>query len=351
MPDVAAEGHAPRSAGWGVNVPSNGIGRYEMRAVPGPRLSAIGSLEKKLAPTSRTDAADQVVGEDRLAADRVGERHLVQDVGHALDGLALELHRDDRLPAPGEQGGAVGRDRVREAASTGRTEIWSMTERRTIVRWPASSSADPSQFIGPKMRSDSAFQLTWLAATGEVDSRRGAGRDVVEPDRRRADDDGGGLERLRGAVGHACPGGGRRPAAGRRRPRVPWRWPPRGSCACEPNADGEVADAGRVALEDVQRGRRARAEDVAVHRRREERVARDPDLVGRPRRAEDAEVGLDGGRGRCPGAPRTIPTSWTITSEPRSRPPMPNEPTVNTTISTGTVIHAHSRRSSRRRTR
>ncbi len=40
----------------GVNVPSKGIGRYEMRAVPAPRLSAVGSLEKKLAPTSRTDA-------------------------------------------------------------------------------------------------------------------------------------------------------------------------------------------------------------------------------------------------------------------------------------------------------
>ena len=48
----------------------------------------------------------------------------------------------------------------------GSTEIWSMTERRTMVRWPASSSAEPSQFMGPKMRSDIAFQLTWLPATG-----------------------------------------------------------------------------------------------------------------------------------------------------------------------------------------
>ena len=52
-----------------------------------------------------------------------------------------------------------------------------------------------------------------------------------------------------------------------------------------------------------------------------------------------------------PGAPRTIATSLMITSEPRSTAPIPNDPTVNTAISTGTVTHAHSRRSSQRRTR
>ena len=52
-----------------------------------------------------------------------------------------------------------------------------------------------------------------------------------------------------------------------------------------------------------------------------------------------------------PGAPRTIATSWMITSEPRRMAPKPNEPTANTTIRAGTVIHAHSRRSSQRRTR
>ena len=52
-----------------------------------------------------------------------------------------------------------------------------------------------------------------------------------------------------------------------------------------------------------------------------------------------------------PGAPRTIATSLRITSEPRSTAPIPNEPTVNTAISTGTVTQAHSRRSIERRTR
>ena len=52
-----------------------------------------------------------------------------------------------------------------------------------------------------------------------------------------------------------------------------------------------------------------------------------------------------------PGAPRTIATWWTITSEPRSSAPIPNAPIVNTPIRTGTVIHAHSRRSSRLRMR
>ena len=52
-----------------------------------------------------------------------------------------------------------------------------------------------------------------------------------------------------------------------------------------------------------------------------------------------------------PGAPRTIATSWTMRSEPRSALPKPNAPTVNTAMSVGMVTHAHSRRSSQRRTR
>jgi len=69
-----------------------------------------------------------------------------------------------------------------------------------------------------------------------------------------------------------------------------------------PEAHVQVPDPRGVALEDVQRGGGAVAEDVAVHGWGEERVARDLDLVGGPGRAEDPEVGLDGGVGCARGA-------------------------------------------------
>ena len=69
-------------------------------------------------------------------------------------------------------------------------------------------------------------------------------------------------------------------------------------------ADGQVADPGRVALEDVEgRARRAvAAEEVARDRCREQGAARDLDLVRAARRREDPEVDLGRAVGRARGA-------------------------------------------------
>ena len=87
----------------------------------------------------------------------------------------------------------------------------------------------------------------------------------------------------------------------------------------EPKPDGEVADARRVALEDVERRRRAASPKMSPFIGAARRASPgDAHLVRRPRRAEDAEVGLDR-RGVGARARRArSPTSWTITSEPRS---------------------------------
>ena len=58
-----------------------------------------------------------------------------------------------------------------------------------------------------------------------------------------------------------------------------------------PEPDGEVADLGGVALDDVE-GRALAAEEVAVDRGREQRATRQRDLVRAARRREDAEVDL-----------------------------------------------------------
>ena len=63
--------------------------------------------------------------------------------------------------------------------------------------------------------------------------------------------------------------------------------------------DAQVAHPRRVALEHVEVAAAAAAEHVAVHRRGEQGVPGDAQLVRRPRGAEDPEVGL---RGRGVGA-------------------------------------------------
>ena len=68
--------------------------------------------------------------------------------------------------------------------------------------------------------------------------------------------------------------------------------------AQRPEADRQVAHAGGVALEDVEDGRRPDpAEHVAVDRRRQERAARDADLVDAAGRREDPEIDLGGALG------------------------------------------------------
>ena len=95
-----------------------------------------------------------------------------------------------------------------------------------------------------------------------------------------------------------------------------------------PEPDGEVADPRRVALEDVERAGAwpIAAEAVAADRRRQERAARDADLVGarataRRRRGRPA---------RCPsvvpGAPRTMATSLTIDLAAAQERPEPVRP-------------------------
>ena len=225
----------------------------------------------------------------------------------------------------------------------GSNESWSMIERRTRRRCSASLRLEPSKFIGPTTFSDSG-KPRFVFVVGELDvtvAPAGMSSSLAAADRGRGPATRAPRSERLVTVPVIRPSASRSAAS----TTGPSRCPRPAPCAAS-RPDLEVADARRRALEHVQAGARAAAEHVTVHRRREQESAIDSQLERRARRAEDAEVRL-GGRLVVPGAPRTIATWWTITSAPRRSGPIPNAPTVNTPIRTGTVIHAHSRRSSR----
>ena len=114
-------------------------------------------------------------------------------------------------------------------------------------------------------------------------------------------------------------------------------------------ADAEVADPRRIALEDVEAAAvPSPPKKSPLIGRRQQGAARDAELVRAARRREDAEVDL----GRALGRARRAADDGDLVDDDvaaaqeraRSRRPRPR----TTTIRTGIVTHAHSRRSRRR---
>ncbi len=161
--------------------------------MPGPRLSAHGSLVKKLAPTSRTELRSRSLANTVLPLIANGS-------GTWYRTLAIRRTFWSSISI-GTTGSVPHASSVAESdgIAFGKPVIGSygdlVDDRAADERpLPASSSVEPSQFIGPKIRSDSAIPLKWLVATARSTVAVAPGAMSPSRGRRGADDDGRGLE-------------------------------------------------------------------------------------------------------------------------------------------------------------
>ena len=219
MAQVAAERHGDRHRSWR----EGALERDRAVGDPGgarAELIVHGSLVKNWRPTSMTVRPQHVVPEGRRAADRVGEGHLVQDVREVPDLLALDLERGRPASVPQASRVAVSRRQpVRRSRSSGPPRSgrgWSAGRASAAVL----VQRRPSQFMTPRIRSDSEFWLNgfgppgtrpWRLLRGDVADGLGGG----------ADDERAARERRRPLVGDRALERAVHQRAGRPRPWDP----------------------------------------------------------------------------------------------------------------------------------
>ena len=294
--------------------------------------------------------AQQVGAERRLAADLESCREEPQDVAGPPGGLALDLDGQQLAVGPGQDDRAVGRQLAGEAPVRVEGEL--VDDGVAGVqpsRRPRPSRPRSPKKTGPTILSDSCWPI-WTGWSVTSTVAAGARREVAELGDGAAEDDGRLEERLvRGVGDRALQAAVLEPEVGldeRDRDRglgADVRSEPKPTARSRTRAGSPWRTSSVAAVPSPPR-------KSPLIGRGEQRAARDAELVGAARRREHAEVDW-ASPSVVPGAPRTMATSLTMRSLPRSSEPKPYAPAANATIRAGIVTHAHSRLSSRRRTR
>ena len=170
--DVAAEGHPDDRPSSASGCPRTGPGGTRRAQSPAPEVERPRVLREEVGPDLEDRRLEQVAGEGRLAARR-GRPN-----GTSYRTLAI---RRTCWPsssigttgsrAPGHERRAVSAGmRVREAGHRVDGELVDDDCAGPSSAAPSSSIGLPSQFLGPKMRSESAMPLNGLALTGRSTS-------------------------------------------------------------------------------------------------------------------------------------------------------------------------------------
>ena len=322
----------------------------QRRRSPRPKLMLNGSLLKNAASASTTVERSRSLRKVVVPAMPHVRRHVVQDVAGAARLLALDPHVEEQVAVrPRQDHRALGR----QLADRPEVRVVGQLVDHRVPRVQLRGVVAELGRVAEEHRPDDPVgqRLPELVRRERgVDGRRGArprGPRAPRPSRR------GRPPALEHHVGRVLDRALSRPSSSAGRLRISGTFDrglgTDGPQRAEPDAEVRGHAPGRPG------GRRGRAGPVPPKNSPlmgdgEEGPAGHLELVRGAGRREDAEVDLGGalGRARCAADDRDLVDDDSL---PRRSGPEAVRAAANATIRTGIVTHAHSRRSSRRRTR